>query len=99
MRYAKFEFQNGEVALARRCYERGVEELGEDAQTVGHGGVCVLAGVLTYGGQATGVGSAGWGGGEDAQAVGWTQLGGYGWSVGGQVHGSISGLFLATAYG
>jgi hypothetical protein len=35
VRYAKFELGNGEVALARRCYERAVEELGEDAQTVG----------------------------------------------------------------
>ncbi|KXZ41396.1 hypothetical protein GPECTOR_494g448 [Gonium pectorale] len=33
VRYAKFEMQNGEVALARRCYERAVEELGEDGQT------------------------------------------------------------------
>ncbi|PNH02162.1 Crooked neck-like protein 1, partial [Tetrabaena socialis] len=33
VRYAKFEMGNGEVALARGCYERGVEELGEDAQT------------------------------------------------------------------
>lgn len=35
VRYAKFEMKNGEVALARRTYERAVEELGEDAQTVG----------------------------------------------------------------
>ncbi len=46
VRYAKFEFQNGEVALARRCYERGVEELGEDAQTVGGWGVWLFARVL-----------------------------------------------------
>lgn len=34
VRYAKFEMKNGEVQLARQCYERAVEELGEDAQTV-----------------------------------------------------------------
>lgn len=34
MRYAKFEFQNGQVALARQCYERAVEELGEEGETV-----------------------------------------------------------------
>lgn len=34
VRFAKFEMQNGEVARARRCYERAVEELGDDAQTV-----------------------------------------------------------------
>jgi crooked neck len=34
VRYAKFEMKNGEVGRARRCYERAVEELGEDAQTV-----------------------------------------------------------------
>jgi hypothetical protein len=34
VRYAKFEMQNGQVGLARQCYERAVEELGEDAQTV-----------------------------------------------------------------
>lgn len=34
VRYAKFEMKEGEVARARRCYERAVEELGEDAQTV-----------------------------------------------------------------
>lgn len=34
VRYAKFEMKEGEVAKARRCYERAVEELGEDAQTV-----------------------------------------------------------------
>lgn len=33
-RYAKFEMQNGQVGLARRCYERAIEQLGEDAQTV-----------------------------------------------------------------
>eukprot|EP00983_Pelagomonas_calceolata_P093266 1157757-Pelagomonas_calceolata.AAC.13 len=33
IRYAKFEMQNGKVGLARQCYERAVEELGEDAQT------------------------------------------------------------------
>lgn len=34
VRYAKFEMQNGEIGLARKCYERAVEELGEDAETV-----------------------------------------------------------------
>ena len=34
VRYAKFEMKNGDVALARRCYERAVESLGEDGQTV-----------------------------------------------------------------
>lgn len=34
VRYAKFEMQNGEVALARGCYERAVEELAEDGETV-----------------------------------------------------------------
>ena len=34
VRYAKFEARGGELACARRCYERAVEELGEDAQTV-----------------------------------------------------------------
>lgn len=34
VRYAKFEMQNGEVARARQCYERAVEALGEDAQSV-----------------------------------------------------------------
>jgi crooked neck len=35
VQYAKFEMQNGEVALARKCYERAVEELGEDSHHVG----------------------------------------------------------------
>ncbi len=34
VRYAKFEMKNSEIGLARGCYERAVEELGEDAQTV-----------------------------------------------------------------
>ena len=34
VRYAKFEMRNGDVVRSRRCYERAVEELGEDAQTV-----------------------------------------------------------------
>ena len=34
VRYAKFEMRNGDVARSRRSYERAVEELGEDAQTV-----------------------------------------------------------------
>ncbi len=34
VRYAKFEMRNGDVLRSRRCYERAVEELGEDAQTV-----------------------------------------------------------------
>jgi crooked neck len=37
VRYAKFEMSNGNVALARRCYERAVESLGEDGQTVREG--------------------------------------------------------------
>ena len=40
VRYAKFEMQNGEVALARQCYERAVEELGEDGETVSI--LCIL---------------------------------------------------------
>jgi hypothetical protein len=36
VRYAKFEMKNGEIPLARGCYERAIEELGEDGQTVGH---------------------------------------------------------------
>lgn len=32
--YAKFEMGSGEVQRARRCYERAVEELGEDAAQV-----------------------------------------------------------------
>lgn len=34
VRYAKFEMQNGEIGLARKCYERAVEELAEDGETV-----------------------------------------------------------------
>ena len=34
VRYAKFEMKNGQVGLARTCYERAVGEMGEDAQTV-----------------------------------------------------------------
>lgn len=34
VRYAKFEMQNSDVARARACYERAVEQLAEDAQTV-----------------------------------------------------------------
>lgn len=34
VRYAKFEMKHGELELARQCYERAVEELGEDGQTV-----------------------------------------------------------------
>ena len=34
VRYAKFEMKNGQIGLARRCYERAVGEMGEDAQTV-----------------------------------------------------------------
>lgn len=34
VRFAKFEMQNGEVSLARKCYEQAVEELGEDGETV-----------------------------------------------------------------
>ena len=36
VRYAKFEMKNSEIGLARAAYERAVEELGEDAQTVSH---------------------------------------------------------------
>ena len=36
VRYAKFEMKNSEIGLARAAYERAVEELGEDAQTVRH---------------------------------------------------------------
>lgn len=35
VRYAKFEMQHGQIGLARQCYERAVEELGEEGQTVG----------------------------------------------------------------
>ena len=41
VRYAKFEMRNGDVARSRRCYERAVEELGEDAQTVSHA-LCII---------------------------------------------------------
>lgn len=35
VRYAKFEMQSGgDVGAARACYERAVEELGEDANNV-----------------------------------------------------------------
>ena len=34
VRFAKAEMKEGEISRARRCYERAVEELGEDAQTV-----------------------------------------------------------------
>ena len=34
VRFAKFEAQSGEFSRARACYERAVEELGEDGQTV-----------------------------------------------------------------
>ena len=34
VRFAKFEMQNGEVGLARKSYERAVEELAEDGETV-----------------------------------------------------------------
>ena len=33
IRYAKFEVKNGSVENARRCYERAIEQLGEDGQT------------------------------------------------------------------
>ena len=35
MRFAKFEMKNGDLAAARHCYERAVDELGEDANNVG----------------------------------------------------------------
>ena len=34
VRYAKFEMKNGDIGLARQCYERAVESLGDEAQTV-----------------------------------------------------------------
>ena len=38
VRYAKFEMKSGgDVAAARACYERAVDELGEDANNVRHG--------------------------------------------------------------
>ena len=39
VRYAKFEMKNGDVALARQCYERAVESLGDEAQTVRRRGI------------------------------------------------------------
>eukprot|EP00951_Prasinocladus_malaysianus_P005310 scaffold37721_cov26-Prasinocladus_malaysianus.AAC.1 len=30
VKYAKFEMKNGEVAKARGCYERAVDELGDE---------------------------------------------------------------------
>lgn len=33
IRYAKFEVRNGEIERARRCYERAMDQLGEDGQT------------------------------------------------------------------
>lgn len=32
IKYAKFEVKNGEVARARKVYERSIEQLGEDGQ-------------------------------------------------------------------
>lgn len=32
MRYAKFEMKNRQIGLARKCYERAVEDLGEDGE-------------------------------------------------------------------
>lgn len=32
VRFAKFEMKNREIGLARRCYERAIEELGEDGE-------------------------------------------------------------------
>ena len=67
MRYAKFEMKNGDVALARRCYERAVESLGEDGQTVsgqgcmgqeqglGWGGVWVVYGRWSRDGRGWGL--------------------------------------------
>ena len=34
VRYAKFEMKNGQIGLARKCYERAVGEMGEDGQNV-----------------------------------------------------------------
>lgn len=34
VRYAKFELQHNDVPRARACYERAMEELGDDANTV-----------------------------------------------------------------
>jgi hypothetical protein len=53
VRYAKFEMQNGEVALARKCYERAVEELGDDANhvsevTLGSLGILKSIGVMLH---------------------------------------------------
>jgi len=48
VRYAKFEMQNGKVGLARQCYERAVEDLGEDAQTVRVHAVCAYTFVRAY---------------------------------------------------
>ena len=43
MRYAKFEMQEaGDVAAARTCYERAVDELGEEANNVSSAAVVVL---------------------------------------------------------
>lgn len=36
-RYAKFEMQVHEVARARACYERALEDMGDDANTVREG--------------------------------------------------------------
>lgn len=47
VRYAKFEMRNGDVARSRRCYERAVEELGEDAQTVSHALCFILCSVTS----------------------------------------------------
>lgn len=42
VRYAKFEMQNGAVDQARTCYERSVEQLAEDAQTVTPPAVAIM---------------------------------------------------------
>lgn len=77
VRYAKFEMKNGDISLARQCYERAVEALGEDGQTVSLGLVAGgEAGERGRGeqsgarhGSRGGKGDAGRGGGAGRQTV------------------------------
>jgi hypothetical protein len=61
VRFAKFELRNGDVARARQCYERGLQDLGDEAQTVGG----LTRGLAAERGRLSrGRGPAGWGFGE-----------------------------------
>lgn len=45
VRFAKFELQNNDVARSRSCYERAMEALGEDANTVSHSCLLMQCGI------------------------------------------------------